>query len=247
MTMADVVSFIYWSGETWWDRVHNDATTPVEPESPLDDPDLLPRDAPIAQFVWRLIADGGSHLAAHHKWFTAPGSGIWLKPSTTLGRTAAVCAARAIYVLAGSTRAERRVRALQLMNDEAAGLISYTVDMVKRGDVGATALAEEAEAYRDEVGDMLEEAGMKRGSKKTDTDLLSDAAEHFDPGKQSEARRQLEMLWRMGSATAHGRSFTWDTGLEDRPHEEQLVAAWSIPAQLLEIAWDQWSKLRVRQ
>ncbi|WP_157773377.1 hypothetical protein [Brachybacterium vulturis] len=247
MAMDDVVRFIYWSGEAWWDRVHDDAATPVDPGSPLDDPELLPGDAPIGQLVWRLIADGGSHMAAHHKWMVATDGGIWLKPSTTLGRTAAICAARAVYVLAGSTRAERRVRALQLMNDEAAGLISHTVDMVKRGDEGAEALAEEAEAYRDEVGDLLEEAGMKRGSKKTDTDLLSDAAEHFDPGRRSEARRQIEMMWRLGSATAHGRSFTWDTGHEDRSHEEQLVAAWSIPAQLLEIAWDQWCRLRFRQ
>lgn len=243
--MNSVVNFIYQSGENWWDRVHDESMTSVESGSPLDDPELLPGNSPMAQLTWRLIADGGSHMAAHHKWFTAPGSGIWLKPSTTLGRTAAICAARAIYVMAADTRTDRRVRALQLMNDEASGLISYAADMKNRGDEGALTRVTEAEAYGRQIGDMLEVAGMKRGSKKTDTELLAGAARHFDQGKQTEARRQLEMMWRLSSATAHGRSFTWDTGLEDRPLEEQLVAAWSIPAQLLEIAWDKWCQLRI--
>lgn len=247
MAIEDIVRFIYGSGEAWWERVHDESSNSVEPGAPLDDPDLLPGEAPIAQLVWRLIADGGSHMAAHHKWMTAEGGGMWLKPSTTLGRTAAVCASRALYVMTGESRAERRIRALQLLNDEAAGLISYSKDMVKRGDDNANEYLAEAKAYEAQVGEMLEAAGAKPKSIRTDTDLLSEAAESFDAKKVDQAKRQLQMMWRLSSATAHGRAYTWDTGFEDLPMEERLVAAWSISAQLLEATWDRWCQMRVAE
>lgn len=241
--MEDVVDFIYRSGETWWDRVHDDAATPVEPGSPLDDPELLPGEISVAELVWRLIADGGSHIAAHHKWVMASQGGMWLKPSMTLGRTALVCASRAMYVMTGESAVERRVRALQLLNDEAEGLVDYAKDMVRRGESEAADHRSDAEAYQSAVQQELIALGRKPGSKKSDTELLSSAARYFDEDKRHRARKTLEMAWRLASATVHGRAYTWDTGLEDRDPNEQLVAAWSMPSQLLEIAWDKWVEM----
>lgn len=49
------------------------------------------------------------------------------------------------------------------------------------------------------------------------------------------------MMWRLSSATANGRAYSWGTGFEDLPSEETFVVAWPIPAQPLEINWDWWA------
>ena len=83
--------------------------------------ELLPGEISVAELVWRLIADGGSHIAAHHRWVVASQGGMWLKPSMTLGRPALVCASRAMYVMTGESPVERRGPAQPLPNDEEEG------------------------------------------------------------------------------------------------------------------------------
>lgn len=244
MTAQDIVEFIIRNGDQWCGRVDDDSANRVETGSPLDDSVLLPGDVSLAQMVWRLIADGGTHIAAHHLWMEGTNYGMWLKPSTTLGRTAAVCASRALHVMDGSTFGDRRVRALQLMNDDADGLVKIAGDARRRQEPNAQPLVNEAAEYKRQIGDMLETAGKNRGSAMDDTTLLSNAAGYF-PGKEDQAMKQLQMMWRFSSATAHGRSFTWDTGLEDRPIDDQLVSAWSMPAQLLETTWEKWLEMRI--
>lgn len=243
-TGNNVADFVWDAGPEWFDRVHDEASIVVEPGSELDDPQRLPTDAPIAMVVWRLLADGGSHFYAHDKWMRATGGGMLLKSSATLGRAAAVCASRALYVLHGEDRIERRIRALQLMNDEVSGLDKIAKANVARGHSSGKKQADIVEAYSIEVADALDALGQKRGSKMSDTALFANAPDYFPPDARAKAEVQISTTWQISSGMAHGRLFGWDTGMEEEPLADQLAFAWGIPAQLLEMAWERWNELR---
>lgn len=51
-------------------------------------------------------------------------------------------------------------------------------------------------------------------------------------------------VWRMGSGTAHARTWTWDMNLEDEAPEVRLAVMWSTPMGLMESAWTLWCKRR---
>lgn len=241
--MTTPLEFIAEAGESWVRRVADPYSTAIKRDSELHDDQLLPSNTPLHGMVWRLIAHGGEFFAAHHLWMSAAEEGIWLRPSMTIARTAAVAAVRARYVMAGSDRADRRFRALQLMNDEAKGLAQIAgVSKVPLG-ISPRKLIEDVETYKLEIGNQLEALGKNRESMRTDTDLFSRAADDF-VGHVDHARFSLDVFWRQASASAHARVFTWDTGFEDAPIDEQIEIAWSMPAQLLEIAWDSWNEMR---
>lgn len=245
MTTGNAVTDFVWEiGPAWRDRVHAEDSIVVEAGSELDDPVLLPGDVPIAKVVWRLLADGGSHFYAHDTWMRAATGGMLLKSSATLGRAAAVCASRALYILTGEGQTKRRVRALQIMNDEVEGLDKIAKAHAARKSPAAAEQTEMIESYRNQVEEALEALGEKRRSAKSDTALFAEAVDYFPPEKRAKAELEITTMWQIASGMAHGRLFTWDTGMEDEDIAHQLAFAWGIPAQLLEMSWDHWNVLR---
>lgn len=246
-TGNNIADFIMDIGPVWDRRVHSADSIAVEEGSELDDAVRLPGGLPIAAVVWRLIADGGSHLYAHDKWMRSSDGGLLVKSSATLGRAAAICGSRALFILSGADRRERRVRALQIMNDDADGLKKIADARMKRRSPRAADDVEAANQYKADIAQALIGLGHKGGSAKSDTALFSEAVAYFPPAVQERAELQISNMWLLSSAMAHGRLFGWDIGVEDQGAVDQLVFAWGIPSQLLEMAWDKWNALRVGQ
>lgn len=239
-----VADFVWDMGPIWKSRVHSEDSTVVEAGSALDDPVLLPGDAPVAKAIWRLLADGGSHFYAHDAWMRATGGGMLLKSSAALGRAAAICGSRAMYILTGEDHATRRMRALQLMNDEVDGLAKIAKAGTARQSPAAVEQVKIVESYRSQVGEALVALGQSPRSVKSDTALFAEAVNYFPREKRAEAELQITTMWQIASGMAHGRSYGWDTGIEDEDCAAQLAFAWGIPAQLLEMAWDHWNARR---
>lgn len=89
--------------------------------------------------------------------------------------------------------------------------------------------------------------GKNPKSTRTHTDLIFEAAECLDANKVDQAKRQPPILWRLSSATTNGHAYSWEPGFEDLPSEEQLVVAWPIPAQSLEITRHWWCHMPIAE
>lgn len=240
MSVDHIVRTIHWSGEQWTERLFGEQPTPGAP-SELTNDERLPGGIETAQLTWRSMARGGEAMATHHLWVLGGNGGFQLHPSRTLARTASMGAAKALYILTGSDATSRRIHALQLLNDETKSWRQIASDAKKNGDPDAAKMMAEVDKQQSEVRAALHALGKPENSSKNETELLYYAAKQF-PQKQDVAEQQILLHWRHASGSAHARYFTWEDTLENYSFEEQLVAAWSLPMQMLELAWDTWTE-----
>lgn len=239
----DLVRMILWAGERWRDRIDDPSASDIVRGCELDHPDLLPAKLPLHGMIWRLMAHGGELLTTHHSWITSDGGGVIYRPSITLGRSAAVAGVRALYIMRGENAQQRRIRALQLLNDEVETVQGFAEMVPKDLPELGFDFVKFAEGYSAEVAEGLVELGRPAGSKKTDTTLMTEAAPAFLEN-EPRARELLENHWRTASAVVHARVAMWNLDILDAPPEVQLAEAWGAPAQVLEIVWDTWNRMR---
>lgn len=232
-----------WCGERWRERIEAPDSSEILVGSELEDPDLLPGELPLHGMVWRLMAHGGELSATHHGWITARGGGIAFRPSITLGRSAAVAGVRALYIMRGEGPRQRRIRALQLLNDEAGAVRGFASMIPEGAETLELDPAEFAKEYGEDISAELVALGKSADSKKTDTALMTEAAPAFLENEHK-ARDMLENYWRTASAVVHARACMWDLGVLDESPEAQLAKAWGAPTQVLELAWDTWNRMR---
>jgi len=241
MTIDDVRATIIEQAREWDFRVTDDQSWIIPTGAPLEDAVEIVSDVLVTDMISRSLVMGGLHIATHGMWFDSARGRFAIWPSMTIARTAAIGAARALHIMSGPTRLARRVAALQILNIEAEGLMGMATDLRDRGETDAAApLIQTAQANKVEVGDALEALGGKRGSRMTDLAMLSNAARYFGDN-EARAREEIELHWRYSSGSAHASSYVWNSDLWTRPADQQLAAAWSLPMQLLEVAWDQWN------
>jgi len=237
---AELRDFIIEKGEDWIRRIDHPGKRPLPESAKIYDPDPLPGEIDLAGFTWRILAQGGEAYVAHHEFLMATAGGLYLRPSFALSRTAAIAAARTLYILGGESQTERRTRALQIMNDEAVALKNFSkIHFHHKSQVDTSYLSNAAKARQKAIGDELEKLGLKPRSRKSDGDLLELAAEWYG-SKRSEALESIGRYWNHSSAIVHTRALTWNTGLETLGVDDQLCNAWGVPAELLEYAWDAW-------
>lgn len=237
---AELKAFILENGEKWSHRIGHPCEGPLPESAKIYDPDPLPGGIDLATFTWRVLAQGGEAYVAHHEFLMATAGGLYLRPSFVLSRTAAIAAARTLYILGGKSQTDRRTRALQIMNDEAAALTKFSkIHFHHKSQVDTSYLSNVAKTYQKAIGDELKKLGLKPRSRKSDGDLLELAAEWYG-SKRSEALESIDRYWNHSSAIVHARALTWDTGLETLGVDEQLCNAWGVPAELLEYAWGAW-------
>lgn len=167
------------------------------------------------------------------------------KPYLSLARAALLGAARALYVLEPPDAEAREVRTLQLLRSEARDVLNLV-----RDDEAASGVTPEIGQARDEAEKFMSDCeaaliarGTKGGATITETDMLKRVAPLMPPGS-IDPLRSVMAVWRMGSGTAHARTWTWDTDFEDQPSTVQFLVTWSNVMGLMEVAWDLWCQRR---
>lgn len=231
----------------WGRRVMAPSCAHVAPGSQLDTPEIADTGHTPARVVWRAFGTAGEHAGAAHSAVELTGGGVRTKPFLTAARTVMLGAARALFVLEPDDPTEREVRALQLLRAEAHDLDRLIADWeTSTGsvDAGWAKARQDADDFRTACETQLLARGKRSGSKISETDLLTRVAPHLSGGTQHDPLIIVMNLWRLGSGTAHARSWAWDSGLEDEPFAVQMAAVWTVPMGLMEAAWILWCERR---
>lgn len=241
MTTNEFADWIAAAAEGWSDIVQDPQSVYIDPTSDLAGDAGLPGGVAPAQLAWRAIGTAGEHVGAMHHILSTTNGGVMAKPYLSLARATMLGAARALYVLEADTPGNRRSRSLQLLRAEAEDLHRLVSDWERAAtSTDVVEARREIDAFRAECERELLASGLKAGSVKTETTLLLDIAHHLDDTARDPVAAVMN-VWRSGSGTAHGRSWMWDSGLEDQEPAEQLARIWYVPLSLQERAWELWN------
>ncbi|MEV8239963.1 hypothetical protein AB0O90_07000 [Microbacterium testaceum] len=240
--MSDTAEWITATAKEWGMRVQNSSSATVASGSDLDQDTALPGGLTPARLAWRAIGTAGEHLAAMHHMLITSDNGVRAKPYLTLARATMLGAAKAIFVLEPDMALDRRTRSLRLLRAEIEDLHRLVSDWEKSSRA-VTDARDAVDDLRRECQQELRNADVKADSVVSETDLLVAVAPHLHGGTRDPLASIMD-VWRLSSATAHARTWSWDSGLEDEEPLTQYLRIWSVPVGLLEESWVLWNKRR---
>lgn len=244
MDLNATASWIQESSGAWGARVQDPRSVKIAANSALAHDQALPGGVTHAHFAWRSLGTAGEHLGAGHYMTISSGGGVRTKPYLSLARATMLGAARALFLLEPISSLDRRRRALQLLRAEAMDLHRLVADWESvAGSTSVVAARTEVDHFRQECERELVRSGLKPGSVMSETSLLLEVAHHLDDGVPDPTASVMD-VWRLSSATAHARTWFWDSGLEDEDYLVQHVRIWSVPVGLMEAAWGLWNVRR---
>ncbi|WP_157621777.1 hypothetical protein [Serinicoccus hydrothermalis] len=245
--MSDYSDTLNWTLERmgrWARRVQYGKCAYRAPGSDLDTPLLGRRHHNTGLVAWRALGTAGEHAGLAHL-VTAGTGGVPSKPYLSLARATLLGSARALYVLEPEKLQDREVRTLRLLRSEANDVLNVVRDAEESAGVTRdTEMARtEAEQFVSDCEAALQSHGQKAGSSIKETEMLKLVAPLMPPGSK-DPLHSVMTLWRMGSGTAHARTWTWDTDFEEQASEVQFLVMWSNVMGLMEAAWDLWCQRR---
>ena len=229
--MVQIAEWITDSAYVWGARVQDPASSKVAPGSDIEDDKVLPGGLEVARLTWRALGTAGEHAGLVAHIVASSSGGVFAKPYLSLARTTMLGAARALYVLEPDAPVDRRARALQLLRTEATDTHKVVGDWeasVATGDQGVRDARAVVDQFRTDCERELVAAGKKAGSVMTETALLAAVAPHLSEGVL-DPEASLMHLWRLSSATAHARTWSWSAPLEDEDPMMQYAHIWDCP------------------
>lgn len=158
--------------------------------------------------VWYLMCVAAEHLDFALDSIKATGC-MYPSAYTTVARTALIGASNALWVLTGSSRAERRIRALRVrandVNDQIKAARELPILDDAQGETHAEYMSrlEKARANLERVGTSLGSTTPISSMGVNQTQVVKFVADRYDDDELFAAG--LKYLWRSGSAAAHAQ------------------------------------------
>lgn len=189
-----------------WSRRTNDAP-PIAPGSALggdDHPGLH-----VSGIAWYAIGVAVEHLEFTFSAMRATGT-LYPTAQMTALRTALLTGSQAVWVLAPKLRATRRAHAMRLQMQDLRDQLAM-VHGLSALDASQAALRAETEANltqrQEDRKDIVAELALPSSAiaKLNNTDVIAEASRFVHPEGDQTLNSGVSLLWRMGSAAAHGQ------------------------------------------